>query len=506
MKLKYKIGLALIVICIGICFMISQSYALWTINATGGENVVSVGCFSITYTEVTSPISLNNTYPISDTKGLNGTPYTFTIKNNCTIASSYEVTLNTITTSTLTKDKIKYAIYKSTDTKPTTGINLATNTNYNTDTVSLGVTNLDQSIIVSTGKLEQNDEVTYNLYLWVDSTAGNEVMDKTFNASVNIISIAAPVTAVDTITKLAKTDTTNLAYDGTSDNNLRYIGATPNNYVSFNGELWRIIGVMNNIDNGSGTKETRLKIIRNESIGNYSWDSSDSTINSGWGVNEWSGADLMTELNSGPYWNRTSGTCYNGQSNSTATCDFSSIGLTSAAQAMIGTALWNTGSQGTNDYTKTATGLASNFYTYERSSDNGKICTSGDGCNDTVNRTTTWIGKIGLMYPSDYGYATAGGSITNRASCLAEPLDYWDAISDCRTNNWLYNASLMQWTLMPCVSSSVSSDVFRVYGEGHVYDSTAFTGDAVRPVGYLDSKTKIASGSGTSTDPYILSL
>src|SRR5574344_1668392 len=299
---------------------------------------------------------------------------------------------------------------------------------------------------------------------------------------------------------------TTLEYDGTTDNNLRYIGATPNNYVSFNGELWRIIGVMNNIDNGSGTKETRLKIIRNESIGDYSWDSSDSTINSGWGVNEWSGADLMTELNSGPYWNRTNGTCYNGQSNSTATCDFSSIGLTSAAQAMIGTALWNTGSQGTNDYTKTATGLASNFYTYERSSDNGKICTSGDGCNDTVNRTTTWIGKIGLMYPSDYGYATAGGSITNRASCLAEPLDYWDAISDCRTNNWLYNASLMQWTLMPCVSSSVSSDVFRVYGEGHVYDSTAFTGDAVRPVGYLDSKTKIASGSGTSTDPYILSL
>src|SRR5574344_1562958 len=49
--------------------------------------------------------------------------------------------------------------------------------------------------------------------------------------------------------------TTEIVTDGTSDNNLRYIGATPNNYVSFNGELWRIIGVMNNIDNGSGTKE-----------------------------------------------------------------------------------------------------------------------------------------------------------------------------------------------------------------------------------------------------------
>ena len=60
--------------------------------------------------------------------------------------------------------------------------------------------------------------------------------------------------------------------DETNDNNLRFIGADPKNYVWFNDELWRIIGVMNNIDDGTGKKETRLKIIRNEPIGNYSWD------------------------------------------------------------------------------------------------------------------------------------------------------------------------------------------------------------------------------------------
>ena len=54
--------------------------------------------------------------------------------------------------------------------------------------------------------------------------------------------------------------------DETVDNNLRLIGAEPNNYVAFNNELWRIIGVMNNIDDGTDTKETRLKIIRDELI------------------------------------------------------------------------------------------------------------------------------------------------------------------------------------------------------------------------------------------------
>ncbi len=68
----------------------------------------------------------------------------------------------------------------------------------------------------------------------------------------------------------ASKDTTNLANDNTSDKNIRYIGASPNNYVRFNNELWRIIGVMNNIKTStSGTGESRLKIIKDESIGNF---------------------------------------------------------------------------------------------------------------------------------------------------------------------------------------------------------------------------------------------
>ena len=103
MRLKYKILLAIITVGIGICLMTYQSYALWVATYTGGENIVNVGCFEIEFTEQTSSIGLNNTYPVSDTKGLTTNPYTFTIKNTCTVGASYDVTLNTLTTNTMQK-------------------------------------------------------------------------------------------------------------------------------------------------------------------------------------------------------------------------------------------------------------------------------------------------------------------------------------------------------------------------------------------------------------------
>ncbi len=75
---------------------------------------------------------------------------------------------------------------------------------------------------------------------------------------------------VDAIKEAYQNNTTTLAYDETVDNNLRYIGKDPNNYVLFNDELWRIIGIFDkNTHEVEGTE--LVKIIRNESIGNYSW-------------------------------------------------------------------------------------------------------------------------------------------------------------------------------------------------------------------------------------------
>ena len=274
------------------------------------------------------------------------------------------------------------------------------------------------------------------------------------------------------------------------DNNARYIGVDPNNYVSFNDELWRIIGVFNNINNGSGTKETRLKIIRNKPIGTYSWDNKASgtgSSTSSYGSNDWSDSALQQVLNSGAYYNRTSGECPYGQNGATTSCDFSSIGLTETAKAMISNAKWNLGGSSTyNDVT------ASMFYERER------------GTDVYSGHATEWTGQIGLMYPSDYGYATSGGSTTNRETCLNTELYNWDSYSDCNNNDWLYDNSNIQWTLTPY--SANSHIVFNVYSIGFVYNDDAYDDFAVSPALYLSSNVKISGGDGSVSSPFELSL
>ena len=296
-------------------------------------------------------------------------------------------------------------------------------------------------------------------------------------------------TAAETI--LAKGETEELKFDKTEDNNLRYVGTNPNNYVRFNNELWRIIGVFNNIDDGSGTKETRIKLIKDEPIGEYSWDNKPSSTGSStslYGSNDWTDSALKEVLNNGPYWNRTSGNCPSGQNGATTACDFSTNGLTEEAKSMISDAVWKLGGSSTeNDVT------ASMFYERER----GTTVYSG--------RPTKWTGKIGLMYPSDYGYATSGGSTTNRETCLNTVLYNWGfSVSDCKNNDWLYSSSYNQWTLTPY--AGISYDAFRVYSYGSLPYSYASNAFGVSPALYLNSNIKISGGSGTEESPYTLSL
>ena len=294
-----------------------------------------------------------------------------------------------------------------------------------------------------------------------------------------------------------------------ANNNIRYIGANPNNYVYFNCsdynnqsdstcEKWRIIGVFKNVTKFDGSKEDLVKIFRDDRIGSYSWDSSDSSTNSGHGVNDWTNADVMKLLNSGYdsetvggslYWNAKSGTCYSGAKNTTTACDFTSTGLKNdSTRNAIESVVWNLGGSSTEDVT------ASMFYERER------------GTTVYSRRPTTWTGKVGLMYPSDYGYATAGGSTTNRAACLAKELSNWKGsdVSDCENNDYLHKLWSFQWTLTP--HSSFEFSVFYVGSTGFVANYYADVARSVHPVAFLKSNITISSGNGSSTTPYNLKL
>ncbi len=297
------------------------------------------------------------------------------------------------------------------------------------------------------------------------------------------------VNLADHITRLYNNEETRasngLKKDNTPDQNIRYYGSNPNNYVSFNNELWRIIGVFGN----------NVKLIRKDSLGSLSWDSSEYRVNGGYGVNEWSQADLKNYLNT-MYYGGTSITCYKGTSNATTTCPTGS--LNEESKALIDNHIWNTGAVNWNDvYNSTTSSYDTvEFYKAERGSVNGKICTSGDWCNDTVTRTTEWTGYIALPYVTDWAYASSENDCNTK---MVQSPTY-----KCKNNNWMQR-STWAWYLSPYAVAAGAFDVWDVNSNGSVSNGTAANSNAVAPSIYLKSNVLIDSGNGTSSDPYILS-
>ena len=273
-----------------------------------------------------------------------------------------------------------------------------------------------------------------------------------------------------------------LKKDNTSDENIRYYGANPNNYVSFNNELWRIIGVFGN----------NVKLVRSEKIGNLSWDSSESSVNYGYGVNEWSQSDLKNYLNT-MYYGGTSVTCYNGQNNQTTTCPTGTIDETS--KGLIDYHTWNTGAI---EYETTTDTIK--FYKAERGRLNGKICYGGSPCNDAIIRTTTWTGYIGLPYATDWAYASG----ENICETNMQTQDSSNAYV-CKNNNWIYQKSDIR-IISSIPNLHTALYVWVVSEIGSIQNANASETHSIFPTLYLKSNVLIDSGNGTSSNPYTLKL
>ena len=236
----------------------------------------------------------------------------------------------------------------------------------------------------------------------------------------------------------------------------RYRGGKVSNYVTFNNEAWRIIGIMPTEDT-NGNVENRIKIIRDTSIGNKKWNETES--------NNWVTGTLNAYLNN-DYYNT----------------------LSSNAKNMIGTTKYYLGGY------KDSQIMPNIMWQYERKND--------------ANRTGYYYGtnpimqndankKIAIMYASDYGYAAS-------KECTSNLFDYNN--TNCKTtNNWL-DKSKDIW-LLPQYSDN-SSSAFNVSSGGYVngYGNVSISEYAVRPVLYLSSNVKISGGEGTSQKPYQLSI
>ena len=237
------------------------------------------------------------------------------------------------------------------------------------------------------------------------------------------------------------------------DNSYRYSGANPNNYVCFGSDeeicpeenLYRIIGIFD-IDK-------KVKLIKKVPFENITWDTSDSALSATWGS-----SSINTFL------------------------DNYLIQLPEKWQDKILSSTWKI-SYAVNNYNYYEN-IVKVLYSYELGEN---------------YRGFDYVGKISIMYASDYGYAVSPAYWN---------VDLWDrnnndySINDIKINNWLYLRE-NEWTITS-FSGDSSGPYFALYiqDSGSVSYAGYSAGYSVRPTFYLNSDVQYISGSGTQSDPY----
>ena len=474
--------------------MSGSSYALYVNKDYGTTEDYTTGLLDLTFDENTT-LTLASAFPISDEEGLASDPYILKVTNTGNLTYKFNIELLDTTSTNLIDNK--YIKIKVDDG----------------DIYTLNTTNiLSKDITLVPGESKK-----IKVRMWLSEDTPNSEAGKGFSAKATTNGYAVyttgtekPKTAADTIMELSKGDTwpadltdsgvyaTNkyTADDGTTKyHDYRYVGANVNNYVKFNNDLYRIIGVFDENSHGV-TGQYLVKLIMASPLSNNSWGAYNTSNTSGTyssSANDWTGKSKTSKANlnillNEYFYNKTNtsstyGSCSNWTYYSKATdyrtndcSDIVGYGIDPKYSSYIEDATWYLYGSGTSQSKQ-------NWYLCERG---GNSCTtSGPSTGDTSVNS-----KVGLMYLSDYLYAS--GYYSNADTTTQG--DYYFG-----NKNWLYKGS--EWTQTPYAS-----------GEKYVCDVTegrSAGGDVGnpfmwRPTFYLKSDIKISGGYGTYNNPYIL--
>ena len=486
------------------------------IDQGGNITEVSLSSCAKIKLEGTTSIKLANSYPMSRNKGLQTTPYTFTVTSYCDSYVGFNLYLATLSTNTLAASNIHYIITEKGSKEAlvegtlTSSLDDASNfTDAEKTELNAGLSGTYGNIFkLYNNKVPYKGSATYDLYLFVDEKA-TEYQNTTFAAGVAVKSYereADPTLLADYVKSLyTGTQGENSIYyhdvsltNGANDNSYRFAGASDqvNNYVCFGSNvtpcpadnLYRIIGVFGDkvkliksdyatsalLGTDGDYKEkysydsSKYKGNTNNlaNIAGYTWNyKNNTTINSGTGSNTWS-TSLLNKTNLNKNF-------------------IANIGADWAKK--IEDTTWKVGG---NTWANIGTQPAKTVYQNEIIS---PVTTN------TTDNATDYSAKVGLMYVSDYMYAA--------------PQDKWtlvgyngsDASKDYRAAtsvNWMY-MGLHEWTISR--PADYSDGAFIVDPTGNVgnYDVGNFA-FGVRPVFYLTSSVNYASGSGSAADPIVV--
>ena len=503
---KRYIQIGILIVLISLVGLMG-TYAWFTWKSSSNTNVtLSIGNLAdVTFTSGPD-INISNLAPVYNYT--DGVSTTFVMKNNSTTNNlNYEIKLDVTSISNeLKSESFKYTLLKDNKVVQTGNLKNAVN---------------GKTLILNTGLLAKGSTSNYKLYFWIDGNIenGSSMMNKPL---VGEIDVGEKTTYINNLyNNSTKTPVVNNSityqYDTTNNlmqdtaGNIRYYGASPNNYIYFNCdsypstncELWRIIGVF----------DGKLKLMRNEIIDNMSYDAdymdtylqqltgsdnnsavkmlqydNDNEVtakllavpDSGNGQNDYSSSSLQKILNN-YYYNKLNYT-------DTITYDFINTGIKNdTTRNMIAETTWNLGGWDTSN-------IYSNVM-YEK--ERGTTVYSG--------RSTTWTGKIALAYPSDYGFAT------DLSKC-SQTLSNYESSTDsyaCRNNDWMYSIITNSggnhgWLLTP--NSGYEDVAFNVDSSGYVnyYNNYVYYAYGVAPVLYLGSNQDIVAGDGSQSNPYKL--
>ena len=307
-------------------------------------------------------------------------------------------------------------------------------------------------------------------------TAGYAAMQTSLgiNAKGNVVKKATGGEALlDNVDIVTEGD--GLYVDSYEENVYTYRGANPNNYVTFNGEQWRIISV--------NTSDNTIKIMRNAVLSDRQFDTESGRYqgrsgycnSSSWGCNIWGSNSTLYDINLSPITTlayQVGGTAY----------------ALPSKEAELNTYLNTTYYNGLN---ATARSMIKNDAVYKAGV---LLRTSGQTTSTDISQVsaTKWKGKVALI------------DATN-SSCTGAEAYYSN--SSCYSgggNNWMY-ISDNYWTMSP-LSAGSSNNVWAVRSSGTLYYTNASYSNGVRPVVTLSSNIQITGGAGTSSNPYTLGI